>query len=75
MYSLQVFANCHVQSNVEVTVKKNCKPALHLFHCTVLGAAIKCNQYNDIAVESGTHAKSVKITSNMFAVHTILHVM
>ena len=22
MYSLQVFANCHVQSNVEVTVKK-----------------------------------------------------
>ena len=24
---------CHIQSNVEVTVK-NCKSALHLFHCT-----------------------------------------
>ena len=37
-------------------------------YSTVLGAAIKCKQYSEITVESGTHVKSVKITLNIFAV-------
>ena len=45
---------CHIQSNVEATIKKNCKSALHL--STVLGAAIKCKQYSEITVESGLHS-------------------
>ena len=36
---------------------------------TVLGAGIKCKQYSEITVESGTHVKSVKITLNIFAVY------
>ena len=35
-------------------------------YSTVLGAAIKCKQYSEITVESGTHVKSVKITLNIF---------
>ena len=31
-------------------------------YSTVLGAAIKCKQYSEVTVESGTHVKSVKIT-------------
>ena len=38
-------------------------------YSTVLGAAIKCKQYSEITVESGTHVKSVKITLNIFAVY------
>ena len=37
-------------------------------YSTVLGAAIKCKQYSEITVESGTHVKSVKITLNIFSV-------
>ena len=37
-------------------------------YSTILGAIIKCKQYSDITVESGTHVKSVKITLNIFAV-------
>ena len=37
-------------------------------YSTVLGAAIKCQQYSEITVKSGTHVKSVKITLNIFAV-------
>ena len=37
---------------------------------TVLGAAIKSKQYSEITVESETHVKSVKITLNLFAVHS-----
>ena len=40
-------------------------------YSTVLGAAIKCKQYSEITVESGTHLKSVKITLNIFAVYNI----
>ena len=40
-------------------------------YSTVLGAAIKCKQYSEITVESGTHLKIVKITLNIFAVHSI----
>jgi hypothetical protein len=40
-------------------------------YSTVLGAAIKCKQYSEITVESGTHVKSVKITLNIFAVYTV----
>ena len=65
MYTLQVFA-IYVQSNVEVTVKKTVKQ-LYIYS-TVLGAAIKCTQYSEITVESGTNLKSVKITLNIFAV-------
>ena len=39
-------------------------------YSTVLGAAIKCKQYSEITVESGTHVKGVKITLNIFAVYT-----
>ena len=39
-------------------------------YSTVLGAAIKCKQYSEITVESGTHVKSVKITLNIFTVYT-----
>ena len=35
-----------------------------------LGAAIKSKQYGEITVESETHVKSVKITLNLFAVHS-----
>ena len=37
----------------------------------MLGAVTKCKQYTGITVKSGKHAKSVKITSNMFAVYTV----
>ena len=59
--------NCHIQSNVEVTVKKTVNQLYN--YSTVLGAAIKCKQYSEITVESGTHLKSVKITLNIFAVY------
>ena len=55
--------------NVEVTVKKTVNQ-LYMYS-TVLGAAIKCKQYSEITVESGTHVKSVKIALNIFAVHYI----
>ena len=56
-----------VQSNLEVTVKKTVNQ-LYIYS-TVLGAAIKCKQYSEITVESGTHVKTVKITLNIFAVY------
>ena len=37
-------------------------------HSTVLGAAIKYEQFSEITMESGTHVKSVKITLNIFLV-------
>ena len=49
------------------TYAQDCK-SLFTFS-TVLGAVIKCKQYSDITVESGTPVKSVKITLNIFAVH------
>ena len=41
------------------------KSALQLFHCP---PAIKCKPYCEIIVEIGTHLKTVKITSKIFAV-------
>ena len=35
------------------------------------GAAIKCKPYSEITVESRTQIKTVKITSNIFAVYII----
>ena len=60
------YINCLIQSNVEVTVKKNCNQFYN--YLTVLGAAIKCKPYSEITVEIGTQLKAVKITSNIFAV-------
>ena len=37
-------------------------------YSSVLGAAIKCEHYSEITVESGTHVKPVKITLSIFAV-------
>ena len=54
---------CHIQSNVEVTVKKTVNQ-LYTFS-TVHGEAIECKQYSEITVKSGTHVKSVKITLNI----------
>ena len=54
-----------IKSDGEGTVKKN---QLYIYS-TVLGAGIKCKQYSEITVESGTHVKSVKITLNIFAVY------
>ena len=49
------------------------KPVNQLYiYSTVLGGAIKCKQYSEITVESGTHVKSVKITLNIFAVYVFL---
>ena len=47
-------------------IKKNCKSVHNYF--IVLGAAIKCNPYSETTVESWTQLKTVKITSNIFAV-------
>ena len=45
------------------------KPVNQLYnYSTVLGAAIKCKTYSGITLEIGTHLKTVKITSNIFAV-------
>ena len=60
-----------VQCNVEVTVKQTANQ-LYIYS-TVVGAAIKCKQYSEITVESGTNVKSVKITLNTFAVYTLVH--
>ena len=54
-----------------------CLPSILLFertvhnldHPTVLGAAIKCKPYSEITVEIETQLKTVKITSNIFAVY------
>ena len=43
-------------------------------YSTVLGAVIKCKQYSEITVESGTHLKRVKITLNIFAVYLALQI-
>ena len=40
--------NCHLQFNVEVTVK-DCKSALQLFHC-IPPAVIKCKLYCEVTV-------------------------
>ena len=42
------------------------KPVLTFYHFT--SAAIKCKQYNEITVESGTPVKSLKIKLNISAV-------
>ena len=60
------FFAIYVQSNVEVTVKKTVNQLYN--YSTVLGAAIKCKQYSEITVASGTHVKSVKITLNIHLV-------
>ena len=60
-----VYIFCHIQSNVGVIVKK-CKSVYN--YSTVLGAAIKCKPYSENTVESRTQFKTVKITSNIFAV-------
>ena len=60
------YINCLIQSNVEITVK-NCNQLYN--YLTVLGAAIKCKPYTEITVEIGTQLKTVKITSNIFAVY------
>ena len=39
-------------------------------YSTVLEAAIKCKPYSEITVESRTQFKTVKITSNIFAVRS-----
>ena len=48
---------CHIQSNVELSVKKTVNQFYIYF--TVLGAAIKCKQYRGITVESGTHVEYI----------------
>ena len=46
------------------------KPCNQLYnYTTVLGAAIKCKPYCEITVEIGTQLKTIKITSNIFAVY------
>ena len=65
--SVHLTSICHIQSNVQVTVKKTVNQIY--IYSTVLGAAIKCKQYSEITVESGTHVKIVEITLNIFAVH------
>ena len=57
--TLRFTFNCLIQSNVEVTVKKTVNQLYN--YSTVLGAAIKCKQYSEITVESGTHLKTVHI--------------
>ena len=64
--------NCHIQSNVEVTVKKTVNQLYN--YSTVLGAAIKCKPYSEITVEIGTHLKTVKFTFNIFAVYVCMYV-
>ena len=53
--------------SVDVTV--NHRKSVFTFS-TVLRAVIKCKQYSEIIVESGTQVKSAKITLNIFAVYT-----
>ena len=55
---------------LRVTVKKTVNQ-LYIYS-TELGAAIKCKEYSEITVESGTHVKIVKITLNIFAVQISL---
>ena len=57
MYTLQVFA-------IKVQCRSYSKKTVNqlYIYSTVLGAAIKCRQYSEITVESGTHVKSIKIT-------------
>ena len=61
--------NWHIQTNVEVTVKKTVNQLYN--YSTVLGAAIKCKPYSEseITVEIGAHLKTVRITLNIFAVY------
>ena len=47
---------CHIQSNVQVTVKKTVNQLYS--YSTLLGAAIRFKQYSEITLESGTHVKS-----------------
>ena len=56
--------NCHIQSNAKVTVKITVNQLYN--YSSVLGAAIEYKLYSDITVESGTHLKTVKITSNYY---------
>ena len=53
-------------SDVEVTVKKTVNQLYN--YSTVLGAAIRYKPYSEITVEMETQLKTVKITSNIFAV-------
>ena len=56
-----------IKSNGEGTVKKN---QLYIYS-TVLGAGIKCKQYSEISVESGTDVISVKITLNILGTFAV----
>ena len=62
-----VYIFYHIQSNVEITLKKNCKSVYNYF--IVIGAAIKCNPYSETTVESQTQLKTVKNTLNIFTVY------
>ena len=72
-WKLDTFKKCTLCKYLPYTVqcrsysKKNPVNQLYIYS-TVIGAAIKCKQYSEITVESGTHVKSVKITLNIFAV-------
>ena len=59
--------NCLIQSNVELSYSK--KPVNWLYnYSTILGAAIKCKPYSETTVENRTQLKTLKITSDIFAV-------
>ena len=57
-----------IRKNIQEQIPVETVNQIYIYS-TVLGAAIKCKQYSEITVESGTHVKSVKITLNIFAVH------
>ena len=60
---------CHIHYTVKCRgYSKETVNQLYIYS-TVLGATIKCKQYREITVESGTHVKSTKITLNIFAVY------
>ena len=59
------YINCPIQSNVEVTVKKT----VISFTIIRLYLEQQLNVISKITVEIGTQLKTVKITSNVFAVH------
>ena len=69
--TVQFTFNCLIQSNVEVTVKKTVNQLYN--YSIVLGAAIKCKPYSEITVKIGTQRKTVKITTNIFAVYFTLY--
>ena len=62
--TLRFTFNCQCRSYSKKTVDQLYN------YSTVIGAAIKCKMYSEITVEIRTHLKTVKITLNIFAVHS-----